>query len=59
MELYHQGVPEREFPLPHQRSGATLPVAEGHGCFEKCEAIGSLSIPEKGLGLGKFLDTPY
>ena len=29
------------------------------GCFEKCEAIGSLSFPEEGLGLGKFLDTPY
>ena len=59
MELHYQGVLEKEHPLPRQRPGVAPPVAKGHGCFEECEAVGYLSIPEKGLGLGKFLDMAY
>ena len=58
MELYHQGVPERECPLPCRRSGAAPSVAEGYGCSKECEATGPLFVPEEGLGLGKLLNMP-
>ena len=59
MELHHQGVLEKERPLPCQRSGTALLVAEGYGCSEKLEAAGSISIPDEGFSLGKSFDTPY
>ena len=58
MELYHQGVPKRECPLPCRTSGAALSVAEGYGYSEECEAVGPLFVPEEGLGLGKLLNMP-
>ena len=59
MEFHHQGVLERERPLPCQCLRAAYLVVEGHGCFEKLEVAGSISVPEEGLGLGKSFDTPY
>ena len=59
MELHHQGVLERECPLPCQHSRVALPIVEGHDCFKEREATGSLPVPEEGLGLGKFLNTPF
>ena len=59
MELHHQGVLERTNPIPRRSPKIAPPLTEGYGCIEECEAAKPLFVPEKGSGLGKFLDIPY
>ena len=59
MELHHQGVPERACPLPRRGLRVAPPFTKGYSCVEECEAAKPLLVPEKGSGLGKFLDIPY
>nr|POE51255.1 hypothetical protein CFP56_14689 [Quercus suber] len=55
MELHHQGILERECPLPCRRFKAAPPVAKGYGCSEECEAAGPLSVLKRDLALVSFL----